>query len=533
MPNEKNRQIFKSWVPYWLILVAMFLMLIPVALVLGIYSGGITSAASYYGVDAMDVNYSVVIYYFAIASSFPLEARFFNFFSSKPYFIACCILFMLINLGLYFTQSFAVLMVLRFIGGMTSHGIIGTMFSLVFRQFHEQRSRVLGYATMYAALFSSAPLAQLLDAFVFANYSFNTLFIVEIFATIPGIILMFCIMRNDMDLKRAGKIPLKLVRWESFVLYASFLSLAGYVMIYGQYYHWFQSPRIILCTMACALLLVLFVVRQFMLAEPYIDLRVYKNRNFKIGMFLLILFYISKGDMSLLNQYYVNSLHMDSYYLGYVNVVNAVGIIVGALLAARFVLAGMNIRLIWVTGFTSLLIFHVYALLALGVQAEVQDLLIPQFFQGFGNGSLILSVVIFYVTAVAPEIGTSASVSGVAFRSLTFTGSIALTSFFGLRNEKIHHDSIAQAIRADNPMVADRLGEYRQVLELGGANVSQSHAGATSMLGKAVAIQDNLLFVRDYYLYMTAFIILIILGIAVIPHFHYHIRKIGSKLVPI
>ncbi len=532
MPNENNKHIFKSWVPYWLILVGIFIMLIPVALVLGVYLGGITSAASYYGVDAIDVRFSVVVYYIAIASAFPLEARFFNFFSSKPYFMANCVIYILINIGLYFSHSFAVLLILRFIGGMTSLGIIGTMFSLVFRQFHEQRSRVMGYATMYAALFSSAPLTQVLDAYVFTKYNFNALFLVEIFSAIPGIVLMYLILKGNIDLRRGGKIPLKMVRWESFILYSSSLMLLAYILLYGQYYHWFHSPRIILCSIAFVFLLTLFFLRQFKLEHPYIDLRVYKSRNFKIGMFLLVLFYLGKGDMSLLYGFYANSVRLDSYYLGYINLINAVGITSGSLIAARFVLAGRNIRLIWITGFGALLAFHIYILQILGSQAEIADLLIPLFLQGFGNGTLILSIVIFYVTAVPPEIGFSASVSGVAYRAVTFTGSMALTSYMGLYFQKIHYQSFGQGIRADDPYTMQRIQQYKQVLVNGGASQAQSSAGAVKMLGKAVGIQDNLLFVRDYYLYMSIFIVLVILGIAVIPHFQYQIRRIGARLIP-
>ncbi|WP_320168200.1 MFS transporter [Mangrovibacterium marinum] len=533
MPNHNNKQLFKSWVPYWLILVGIFITLIPIALALGVYMGGMSSAASYYGVDTTDIRFSVVIYYLAIAAAFPLEARFYNFFSSKPYFIACCLFYVLINLALYNTHSFAMLLVLRFVGGMSSLGIIGTMFSLVFRQFHEQRSRVLGYATMYAALFSSAPLAQLIDAWVFSNYNFNVLFLVEIFSAIPGIILMFCILKDGVDLTRNGKIPLKLVRWESFVLYSSALLLAAYILLYGQYYHWFRSARIVSCTIVLGVLLCLFLVRQIKLEKPYIDLRVYKSRNFRIGMLLLVLFYLSKGDTGLLYGFYANSVKLDPYWLGYVNLINAAGIISGSLLAARFVLARRKIRLIWMTGFGALLAFHIYILLILGSQAGTADLIIPLFLQGFGNGVLILSIVIFYVTAVPPEISFSASVSGVAYRALTFTGSMALTSYMSLYFQKIHYQYFALGIRADSPLLMERIGQYRQSLQDGGAAAAQLSAGSSQMLGKAVAVQDNLLVVRDYYSYMSAFILLVILGIALIPHFQYQLRKIGSRLIPV
>ncbi len=532
MPQENNKLIFKSWVPYWLVLFTIFITLIPIGSVLGIYMSGISSATTYYGVAVRDIQYSIVAYYFAIASFFPFEARFFNYFSSRPYWVACSILYVGINVLLYYSHSFVMLFIMRFVGGMVSLGFIGIMFSLVFRQFHAQRSRVLGYATMYAGLFASAPLAQLLDAHLFFHYNFNVLFLVKMYSALPGVLLMCIILKKDSDLRREGKIPLKNIEWPSFVLYASAFLLIGYIALYGQYYGWFHSQRIVFSMMAFVLVLTLFVLRQLRIKEPYINLRVFKSRNFRIGMLLLILFYVSKGDMGLLNSFFRESMHLDEYYKGYSMLFNAVGIISGSLISARFILAGRRIRLIWLTGFASLLLYHIYMLRILGVQAEMTDLIIPLFLQGFGNGTLIISIVIFYVTAVPPEIGFSASVTGVAFRATTFTANLGLLSMVALYLQKQHSIIFSKELVANNPMLTERLSNYHNAMQQVGLIASESHTGAMKLLGKSLATQNNLLFVRDYYLYMSIFIGLVMMSIALIPHFKYTIRKIGEKLIP-
>nr|WP_321454254.1 MFS transporter [uncultured Carboxylicivirga sp.] len=535
MPAENNQQIFKKWVPTWLIYVSLFVFLIPVAIVLGIYmsSIGITAATTYYGVDAIDIRYSIVIYYLAIATFFPLEARFFNFFSSKPYLTLCITLYMLINLLLYNTHSYAVLVTFRFIGGAVSHGIIGIMFTLVFKQFHEQRSRVLGYATLYSVLFGTAPLANLINAYLFQHFSFNSIFLFKMFSVVPGTILMLIIIRNNTDLRRQGKIPLKSADWPSFVLYATSFLLLGYIYLYGQYYHWFNSVRITCCALAFLLIFSTFVLRQLKLPTPYINLRIFKTRNFRIGMLLLILFYFSKGDMGLLNGFIAHSVNLDSYHYGYLMLINGFGVMFGCLITARFILANRRIRLIWMTGFGALWIFHFYSFLIINHQAEASDLLIPLFFQGFGNGILILSIVIFYATSVPAELGPSASVTGVAFRSTTFTFTMGFTGVAAYYLQKIHHSSMTKELTSANPDLTHRIGAYAQNLMQKGLTPEQSHAGALKLFGQSVAAQNNLLFVRDYYLYVSIFIALVIMGIALIPHFSYHIKKIGNKLIPI
>ncbi len=531
--TNSNIQIFKSWVPNWLIFVALFVFLLPIAPGLGLYAGGISTAASFYGVDTMDISYSMVVYYLAIASFFPLEARFFNFFSSKRYLIACLILFLTLNYILYRTHSYTVLFVLRFVGGALSHGVIGIVFTLVFKQFHEQRSRVLGYATMYSALFGSGALGYIMNAYVFTHYGFNSVFLFYIISIIPGAILMVIILRNYIDLRRNGKVPLKNVDWVSFVIYASLLLSIAYFLLYGQYYHWFSSLRIVLVFCAIVFLLITFVLRQKALKEPYIDLRVYKTRNFRIGMALLVVFYLGKGDLNLLNNFMTHSINLDIYHYSYVMLINCAGIVLGALLGARYILAGMRIRIIWLIGFGSLLAYHLFAISVLSYQATITELIMPLFLCGFGNGILIISIVIFYVTAVPPAIGFSASVSGVAYRSCTFVASMALTSMMGLRFQKIHHQSFSGDISRANLIAVDRINGYTHALLNRGASAHESNAGAMKLLGKAVSYQENLLFIKDYYLYMSFLIGFVMLLIATIPHFTYQIKKIKSRVIPI
>ncbi len=533
MGNSKNAQIFKEWVPDWLVFVSLFIFLIPLGSGLGLYAGSISTAASFYGVDAIDINYSMMVYYLAIASIFPLEVKFFNYFSTKPYLIGCLAIFVGFNLLLYFNKSYSGLVVLRFFTGAISHGVIGMIFALIFRQFHEQRSRVLGYATLYSVLFGTGPLAYILTAHLFANHNFNSIFLVVILACIPGAILMLSIIKPKADLRKQGKLPLKSTDWISFVIYASFLLSLAYFMLYGQYYHWFQTMRMVLVFMGVVLLLLIFVMRQITLETPYIDLRIYKTRNFRIGIALLVFFYIAKSDLTLLAGFMRKSVNLDNYHYGYIMLINGVAIMFGALLGARYILAGTRIRIIWLMGFGALLGYHLIALHILGSQAEIVDLILPLFLNGFGIGLLIISIVIFYVTAVPPSIGFSASVSGVAFRATITTLSLALTSMAGQYFRKVHYQSFSHHVSQIHPTTMQRMVQYKQILLNHGASAVQSSAGTMQQLGANVSYQNQLLFIRDYFMLMSYFLVFVILLIATIPHFSYHIQKIKARLIPL
>ncbi|MFI2742070.1 MFS transporter [Zhouia sp. PK063] len=529
---SEYQKSFKPWVPRWLMLTAIILTLIPIGSVLGIYIGGVPSAMSYYSADGNDIRFSVVVFYLAIVCTFPLEKKFFNRFASKPYFVANCIIFVVINLILYNSKSLAILIIFRFIGGALTLTFIGALFTLVFQQFHSQRTRVLGYAILYGILIGSTPLSYIIDAFVFSNYDFNAIFILKIFFCLPGFILLFFCLKNNVDF-RNSKEPLRNIEWQSYILYSATLITAAYALLYGQYYGWFHSVHFTFSVILFVIFLMAFILRQLKLENPYINLSIYKYRNFRIGMLMLVAFYLAKGDTSVSYGFLANSIGLDVYFKSYVMLINGLGILVGMGLTARFILAKTKIRLIWLTGFGALLFYHIYMLFILGNQAETNDVLIPLFFQGFGNGTLMLSIVIFYVTSVPQEISFAASVTGVSYRFFTFTSSMALVAFLGLHQGSIHYHNYAQEIVVTNPKNIQHLNSFKNTLLQNGASNLQATVGANKMLGTEIKKQINLLYARDYYLYMSFFIIFVMLSIALIPHFHYKLRKIGDKLIPI
>ncbi|WP_413998792.1 MFS transporter [Flavobacterium sp. W1B] len=529
---DQSSTIFKSWVPKWFIRIIIFLVILPAVSMLAGYIGGINSAASYYGLDPTDIQFSIVLYYVGIASFFPLEKRFFSYFASKTYFLMSILLFTAINFILYMTQNAMLFFVLRFLGGAVTVALIGVTLSLIFSQFHSERSRVLGYAVFYGTLLISNAFSYLLDAFIFQNYDFNVLYLAIIYVQIPGVVLMFICLKTNLRL-HTKRFPLFNLDWKSFLVYGALLLLIAYVILYGQYYYWFDSIRIWVCSGAIILLLITFILMQRNNKRPFIDLTVYKYRNFRRGGLLIVLYYICKGDISVANTFLFNEMSLDPYHYAYMMAFNALGIVVGIGITARFLLRKRNMRLIWLAGFAFLLLYHIQMFYIFGTQANEKSLLGPLFFQGMGNGILMLSIVLFMITAVPESKSFSASLSGVSYRFFAFTVSFALVSFMSLRQGSVHYNELGNTVNTLNSESAKRLQLYENAALAKGASPIKAKVMAKKLLGKAVANHTNILFARDYYYYMGVLIFFIMLGIALIPHLHYHFRRIGARLIPI
>jgi DHA2 family multidrug resistance protein len=224
---------------------------------------------------------------------------------------------------------------------------------------------------------------------------------------------------------------------------------------------------------------------------------------------------------------------LDTFHYAYVMFFNALGILVGIAITARFLLRKRNMRLIWLTGFAFLLLYHIQMFFVFGSQANEESVLLPLFFQGMGNGILMLSIVMFTISSVPESKSFSASLSGVSFRFFAFTVSLALISFMNLRQASVHYHALGNTVTTLNFESNKRLQLYENLALAKGASAMKAKVMAKKLLGKAIANHTNMLFARDYYYFMGIVIFFIMLGIALIPHLHFRFRKIGARLIPI
>ena len=103
-----------------------------------------------------------------------------------------------------------------------------------------------------------------------------------------------------MNHYRSGKrLPLYKLDVQSFMLLSGCLVLFGYIMIFGQEYYWLEDQRIFLSVTGIFILSVLMLIRFRAMKRPYIDLRVFRHRNFIIGLVFLFILYICRFALGL------------------------------------------------------------------------------------------------------------------------------------------------------------------------------------------------------------------------------------------
>lgn len=101
-----------------------------------------------------------------------------------------------------------------------------------------------------------------------------------------------------------------------------------------------------------------------------------------------------------------------------------------------------------------------------------------------------------------------------------------------LRQVSVHYNELGTSVNTLNIESSKRLQLYENAALAKGASTMKAKFVANKLLTKAVSNHTNTLFARDYYYFMGIVIFFIMLGIALIPHLHFRLRKIGAELIP-
>ncbi|MGY0037387.1 MFS transporter [Pedobacter sp. NJ-S-72] len=390
----------------------IFLVIFPGLLLFGLSTASGPGAAGYYGIEPADVQYSMVVFYAAVAGFFALERRFFIFIATREYFILSIVIQMATAYVCFHTQNLYILLVFRFLQGMSNCMSTSICITLIFGSLYNERAREIGYSIFYCLLLCITPISTIITAPILDAFDYNVLYKFIIFAYIPGGILLLVIMNN---IRLNKKMPLYQLDFYSFIIYSSVLCLLGYTLVYGQQYYWLQDPRIVWSLSGTVVLIGLHIFRQLHLRRPYLNLDVFKHRNFNVGMFMIFILYLIRGALGIVSIYFAVILGMDPIHIGYIMAANIVGIVISVLISSRLIIMKRPIRLVWLYGFVLLLIFHVWMWFLFTTQADPSTYVIPLIIQGMGAGMLMTPIIVFAISSVPEHLGSSASATGVFF----------------------------------------------------------------------------------------------------------------------
>ncbi|PYF75113.1 MFS transporter [Pedobacter nutrimenti] len=527
--SNSQLPMFKTWAPEWLIRSTIFLVLLPALAVFALYFSNTAETAGYYGMEPADVQYSSVMMYATLVTILPVDDRFVKYFTPRKYFILGITLNTITYLICALTKNIAVFMVCRFIQGAVCASFCSICMNLIFPRLHSARAKTIGYSIFYGALQVSIPGCALLCSWLLYYFNFNMLFYTLIVLEVPGVVLLLLITNNVRFRK---KFPLYQLDWVSYIFYTIIFCAAGYVFVYGQQLNWLDSPQIVNLCLVILAAAALFIVRQFHLKRPFVNLRLFSFVNFRNGLLLLVAYYFFKGTTGFAYAYLQGILGIDPVHLTPIWIINIIGIVLGMFISSRFVLYGTSVKEILIAGFSCLLWYHVQMYFLFSSVSSTSDFFVPFFLQGLGSGALFVPIVLFTVSSVPAPMAGSVSFLGIGFRFIGFCTSISVANYFQLYNRSTHYNRFRANITELNPAMGETMSRIQRSIAMGGQDAKTVKDLSSGVLSKVVAGQVSLRASMDYYAAVIWAMVILILAILFVPQAKKVVISFRKRFIP-
>jgi DHA2 family multidrug resistance protein len=278
----------------------------------------------------------------------------------------------------------------------------------------------------------------------------------------------------------------------------------------GQEEDWFGSHFILTLAILCAVGLVFFVFRQLTTGHPVVDLKIFKNRTYSTGVFLMtVLGFVLYGSTVLLPLWLQTLMGYSALEAGMAMLPRGlgaflfmpiVGILMGKIEARKLLATGLVVSS-----------FSIYQLSRLNLNAGYWDIFWPQLLQGISMGLLFVPLTTITNGPIPKEqMGNATSLFNL-MRNIGASIGIAAVTTISARHAQAHAHDLSANVTPYNPAAQSTLQSMEQAFIARGMDAvtatKQAYAAIYAMVQRQAAMMG----------YIDVFLLLAIMFIACLP----------------
>lgn len=523
----------RRWVPDWLGLASIFVIILPVTMLNGSYTGSMLEVSGTLGTNKEDITMGYYAASAGMAIAYPIIPKVLGAFSTKFLLLADMLLQFFLSWICAHTQQVDILIVCSFFIGFLKGFLMLWFIRRAKMIFSPTNVRSEFYSYFYPLVYGGGQLSMIITAELAYYYNWKYMYYFMMLLILVSILVVIVCYRHDRPLKKISIEELHIR--EMFIIAAGVLMLM-YVINYGKVLDWMSSPRICLYIVTAPMLIALFVWIQYHSDTPYASLRPLYHFKTLLGYFYMMLVMFFSTSTSLLTSYMTSILQVDSTHTYSLYVFLLPGYVLGAFICFwwfrwqqwrfRFLIAG---------GMGCFAAFFGMLFFGISPGSTYEMLYFPIFLRGLGMMILIIAFALFAVENLNPKLLQSNSFFLITFRSVL--APVLATSFYSnlLYNlEQKYMSSLSENFTLVDALAASR---YTDALNSGlakGHGYAEGMQLATSGLYSTLQQQSLLLALKEIlgYLFVVTLIIAVISRF--IP-FHKTVRinftKTGDDMV--
>lgn len=523
----------RPWVPQWLGLVTMFIVMAPITMLNGAYTGSIVEVSNTLGILSEDISMGYYAASVGMAVAYPIVPKVLAVVTPKTLLLVDLFLQILLSLLCAHVSNIDIIIICSFFVGFLKAFVMLEFIILVRPFFSPKNIRSEFYAYFYPIVFSGGQISMAITAQLAYYYQWQHMYYFTVLLMLLAMIFVLLFFRYA---KRPISFPYKEIDWRSIILIASALLFSIYVFTYGKTLDWLASPKIVIYFILIPILIYLFLKRQSTQAKPYVSLKPLKRHKSVIGYFFMALVMFLTSTSTLVTNYMNTIIRVDSVHANALNLCLIPGFITGAIICFwwfrwqrwrfRFLISG------------SLLCFALYlGILYFGITSysTYEMLYIPMFFRGLGMLMLFIAFGVYVVEDLDPSLTLSNAFFLISFRSVL--APVMSASFF---NNFLYYMQVkSMNILSENltwttPLASERYNQALRSSISQGYSFNEASQIATNSLYSILQQQALLLSIKIILGYILIATLLLSISCCFIP-FHKTIKvaivKTGDDMV--
>ncbi len=391
-----------------------------------------------------------------------------NFFGRKRLLITCIIIFTLASALCGAANSLGILIFARVLQGLGGGVLQPTAQSVMMESFPlEKRGQAMA---VYAMGVVVAPIiGPTLGGWITDNYSWRWIFYINIPVGIFAIMMARAFIEDPPYLNRNVRNQIDYI---GFSLMAIFLGTAQIVLDKGQQEDWFSSSLICWLTVISAFTFAAFIYQELRTPEPIVNLRIFRDRNFSIGMVMMtVVGGVLYSTIAVLPLFLQTLMGYSSVQSGLAVSPRGIGSFVSMIVVGRLI-GKIEGRALISIGF-AMLALSVYLLSAINLDVAQSNIIWPNVLNGFSMGFIFVPLSTMLLGTLRREQMNNGTGISSLMRNLGGGLGISAATTLLARGAQIHQAQLVQHMTPYDQPFQQRVQEFQSLMQ---APLQQTYA---------------------------------------------------------
>ena len=434
---EYNRGLFHKWVPGLGQLGLIVLLLAVVLLINPVNAGNIGQMSASTGVLSEYYMWGTYATIIGMSLVLPLIMRVKMRFRSKELMITALVVMAIMSVVVVTTSIGEVVVVASLIFGSAKMLGMIEMILPVQGILCPDGNRKRFYAIFYPISIGSSQLGVFFTSISALNVGWQALHFYSAGILLLAALLCVIVMHNQ---RFAKKMPFYRIDWLGLLLFATTLMSMAYIFALGKQQDWFNSPYMIWAVVITITSIFALIIRQLNIKHPFLSFELYKIKDVRYGLLLLI------GQGMFMGVTVIMSIYT-SAILGYnwmtnaaINLMTLPGIVAAGFVALHWTKHQIPLKMYIFSGFAAYFLYTVMLYFIMVPELNIAQLYLPQVLNGYGMCALFISVWIHTLDKVPQKMMLPSVAPVMIFRSFVLMA--FFTALFGWLQYKLQWQSI-------------------------------------------------------------------------------------------